>query len=195
MKKSIVFASNNLNKVKEIQEMLTDFRILSLKDLDSNIEIEETAMDLKGNALIKANYVLRNFNIPCFADDTGLEVDALDGRPGVYSARYAGLHASDQDNVDKLLSEMENKSDRKARFKTIIAFVDGRREHLFEGRCEGDILKEAVGKNGFGYDPVFRPENKNISFAEMSSSEKAKISHRGKAVQSFVEFLKGYEQK
>lgn len=187
----IVFATNNPNKLKEVQEILGDkFEILSLRDVNIETDIPENHETLWENALQKAEFIYNKTNLPCFADDTGLEVDALKGAPGVYSARYAGQNATSEKNIDKLLKELGNDPDRKARFKTVIAFVTGKQNHFFEGACNGQILNSRQGGEGFGYDPVFMPDGYSISFAEMSSEKKNKISHRGLAVQKFAKFMR-----
>lgn len=186
----LVFATHNLNKSQEIAAMAGEkFNIRNLKDMDCHTEIPETSDTLVGNALQKAHFVLEHYHCDCFADDTGLEVEALDGRPGVYSARYAGEHCSYQDNVNKLLREMKGKSNRKACFKTVIALIVNGEEHIFEGRIDGIIIEEARGEKGFGYDPVFVPNGFDKSFAEMSDEEKNKISHRGQAFQKMLNYL------
>lgn len=186
----LVFATNNANKLKEVQKMLLkSIQLLSLKDINCFDEIEETATTLEGNAHLKANYISENFGYNCFADDTGLEVESLDGKPGVYSARYAGEPANSENNMQKLLSELENKTNRKAKFRTAIALHLNGEKYLFEGICKGEIITEKQGEKGFGYDPIFKPEGYNASFAEMSSEEKNKISHRGIAIQKLVAFL------
>jgi XTP/dITP diphosphohydrolase len=190
----LVFATNNLNKLKEVQEMLTNsIEILSLKDINCFDEVDETETTLEGNAKLKADYITKNFGYNCFADDTGLEVESLDGKPGVYSARFAGEPANSENNMQKLLSELENKTNRKAQFRTAICLNIDHKQYLFEGICKGKILKEKQGKKGFGYDPIFQPEGFTQSFAEMSSEEKNKISHRGLAIQKLVDFLKNYK--
>ncbi len=186
----IVFATNNLNKLAEVQKMLPDsIELLSLSDINCFDEIEETETTLEGNAKLKANYITEKFGYNCFADDTGLEVESLNGEPGVYSARYAGIENNSEKNMQKLLSELENKPNRKAQFKTVIALNLNNKQFLFEGICKGEILTEKQGEKGFGYDPVFKPNGFNNSFAEMTSEEKNSISHRGNAVQKLVRFL------
>ncbi|MFN0729155.1 non-canonical purine NTP diphosphatase [Polaribacter gochangensis] len=186
----IVFATNNLNKLAEVQKMLPDsIELLSLSDINCFDEIEETETTLEGNAKLKANYITEKFGYNCFADDTGLEVESLNGEPGVFSARYAGSENSSKKNMQKLLSELENKSNRKAQFRTAIALNLNNEQFLFEGICKGEILTEKQGEKGFGYDPVFKPNGFNNSFAEMTSEEKNSISHRGNAVQKLVRFL------
>ncbi|MDB4497181.1 non-canonical purine NTP diphosphatase [Flavobacteriaceae bacterium] len=186
----LVFATNNLHKLKEVQEMLSNaIEVLSLKDIGCFEDIEETESTLEGNAKLKADYITEKYGFDCFADDTGLEVEALDGDPGVYSARYAGEHGNAEKNMEKLLIELQNKSNRKAKFRTIIALNLRNKQYLFEGICEGEILNEKSGVKGFGYDPIFKPKNASSSFAEMNSEEKNIISHRGIAIQELVQFL------
>lgn len=186
----LVFATNNLHKLKEVQEMLSNtIELLSLKDIGCFEDIEETESTLEGNAKLKADYITEKYGFDCFADDTGLEVEALDGDPGVYSARYAGEHGNTEKNMEKLLIELQNKSSRKAKFRTIIALNLRNKQYLFEGICEGEILNEKSGVKGFGYDPIFKPKNASCSFAEMNSEEKNIISHRGIAIQKLVNFL------
>jgi len=186
----LVFATNNLHKLKEVQEMLSNaIEVLSLKDIGCFEDIEETESTLEGNAKLKADYITEKYGFDCFADDTGLEVEALDGNPGVYSARYAGEHGNAEKNMEKLLNELQNKSSRKAKFRTIIALNLKNKQYLFEGICDGEILNEKSGVKGFGYDPIFKPKNASSSFAEMNSEEKNIISHRGIAIQKLVNFL------
>ena len=186
----LVFATNNLHKLKEVQEMLSNaIEVLSLKDIGCFEDIEETESTLEGNAKLKADYITEKYGFDCFADDTGLEVEALDGDPGVYSARYAGEHGNAEKNMEKLLNELQNKSSRKAKFRTIIALNLKNKQYLFEGICDGEILNEKTGVKGFGYDPIFKPKNASSSFAEMNSEEKNIISHRGIAIQELVQFL------
>ena len=189
----IVIATNNNNKFQEIREMLPkSIELVSLKDIGCTEDIPETSDTLEGNAALKTIHVLENYGFDCFADDTGLEVDALDGAPGVYAARYAGENVTYDDNVNKMLSEMKGKEDRAAQFRTVVSLkIDGM-EYFFEGICRGEITTEKFGVGGFGYDPIFKPEGYNITFSEMSSEEKAKISHRGIAVRKLVEFLEEY---
>jgi XTP/dITP diphosphohydrolase len=189
----LVFATNNLNKLKEVQEMLPDsIELLSLKDINCFDEIDETETTLEGNAKLKADYITTNFGFNCFADDTGLEVESLDGKPGVYSARFAGEPANSENNMQKLLVDLEHKKNRKAQFRTAISLNINDQKFIFEGICKGEILKKKQGEKGFGYDPIFKPEGYNQSFAEMSSEEKNTISHRGIAVQKLVAFLNNY---
>ncbi len=192
MIKEIVFATNNRHKFSEIQKIIGDkFNMLSLKDISCTEEIPETAMTIAENSMQKADYVRDNYNKDCFADDTGLEIEALDGRPGVHSARYASNDKNMKDNIEKVLSELKGKSNRKARFKTVISLILDGEKHQFEGIVEGKIIEERKGKSGFGYDPIFVPKGYDITFAEMSADEKNKISHRGRAIEKLVAFLKG----
>ena len=186
----LVFATNNLHKLKEVQEMLSNsMEVLSLKDIGCFEDIEETEITLEGNAKLKADYITKKYGFDCFADDTGLEVEALDGKPGVYSARYAGENGNAEKNMEKLLFELKDKFSRKAKFRTIIALNITNKQYLFEGICDGEILNEKTGVKGFGYDPIFKPSNASCSFAEMNSEEKNIISHRGIAIQELVQFL------
>ncbi|MEY2739609.1 MAG: hypothetical protein RL259_1518 [Bacteroidota bacterium] len=186
----LVFASNNKNKIQEIQALVpSDFHILSLDDIGCTEEIPETADTIEGNAILKANYVTNNYGYPCFADDTGLEVEILNGAPGVYSARYAGEQKSAEDNMNKLLHELHQVSNRKANFKTIICLNINGSQHLFTGIINGEITTEKTGTNGFGYDPIFIADGTNKTFAELSMQEKASISHRGIAVAQLLAFL------
>jgi XTP/dITP diphosphohydrolase len=186
----LVFASNNTNKIKEIQQMLPEYiSILSLEEIGCTEEIPETSNTIEGNAILKANYVTEKYGYDCFADDTGLEVDALNGEPGVYSARYAGEEKNSDDNMDKLLLNLEKHSNRKAQFKTVIALNLNKEQHLFTGIAKGKIIKEKIGTQGFGYDPIFVAENDTRTFAQLSIEEKAIISHRGIAVKQLIDFL------
>lgn len=187
----LVFASNNKNKIKEIQLLLPQsIQILSLEDIGCLEDIPETADTIQGNAILKANYVTQNYGYNCFADDTGLEVDALNGVPGVYSARYAGEQRDANDNMDKLLANLEGKTNRKANFKTVICLnLDGKQQ-LFTGIINGKIIEEKIGTNGFGYDPIFIADGYSKTFAELTLEEKSPISHRGLAVKQLVDFLK-----
>jgi XTP/dITP diphosphohydrolase len=186
----LVFASNNKNKIQEIQALVpSDFKILSLEDIGCFEEIPETAETIEGNAILKANYVTKNYGYPCFADDTGLEVDALNGAPGVYSARYAGEQKSDEDNMNKLLLELRTANSRKANFKTVICLNNNGLQHLFTGIINGAITTEKIGSNGFGYDPIFMADGTDKTFAELSMHEKASISHRGIAIGQLIDFL------
>lgn len=186
----LVFATNNANKIREIQALMPQhIDLLSLEQIGCSEDIPETAKTIEGNALQKAHYVKENYGYDCFADDTGLEVEALNGAPGVYSARYAGEEKDNQANMNKLLKELEQHENRSARFKTVIALILGDKEYTFPGICEGEILSEKRGDQGFGYDPVFKPTGYSTTFAEMSLEEKSKISHRGRATRKLIEFL------
>lgn len=186
----ICFATKNKKKIEEVKAALgTGIEILSLQEIGCNEELPETGDTLEHNAFQKAQFVKDHYGVDCFADDTGLEVDALEGEPGVYSGRYAGEPRSDERNIDLLLKHLENTSLRTARFKTVIALLIGDEKYKFEGVVEGDILNERVGSGGFGYDSVFRPKGFSKSFAELSVEEKNKISHRGIAVRALVNFL------
>ena len=186
----LVFASNNPNKIKEIQQLLPkSIQILSLEDIGCYEEIPETAETIEGNAILKANYITSNYGYDCFADDTGLEVDALNGAPGVYSARYAGEQKDANDNMDKLLLELKDKSNRKANFKTVICLNLNGTQQLFTGIINGKIIDEKIGTNGFGYDPIFTAEGHQKTFAQLTLEEKAQISHRGIAVAQLIAFL------
>ena len=186
----LVFASNNKNKIKEIKNQLPDtIEILSLEDIGCNIDIPETADTIEGNAKLKADFIKRHYGYDCFADDSGLEVDALDGAPGVYSARYAGEEKSDDANIDKLLDNLKKEENRKANFKTVICLNLHTETHFFTGIIDGQILKERQGKGGFGYDPIFVADGMDKSFAEIDMDAKNAISHRGKAVRQLVDFL------
>lgn len=188
--KKIVFATHNLDKLKEVQQLMpSTIQLLSLADINCNEEILETADTLLGNAQIKADYVIQTYGYDCFADDTGLEVNALNGEPGVYSARYAGPANNSAANMAKLLDSLKDKDDRTAQFKTVIVLNLKGKQHFFEGICKGEILKNQQGNDGFGYDPIFKPDGFDRSFAEMSLKEKGVISHRGKAIAKLVQFL------
>jgi len=187
----IVFATNNQNKVKEVQALLPNsIELMSLKDIECFEDIPETQETIKGNALQKANYVYDNYGFTCFADDTGLEVNALNGAPGIYSARYAGPDKNSENNIEKLLTELIHKKDRSARFKTVIALVGINEPKTFEGICKGEITTKKEGEKGFGYDPVFKPNGHTSTFSQMPLSTKNTIGHRGKAVQQLITFLK-----
>ena len=186
----LVFASANKNKILEIKHQLPPgIELLSLEDIGCNEDIPETADTIEGNAILKADYITQNYGYDCFADDTGLEVEALNGAPGVYSARYAGEHKSSEDNMDRLLKELYNSPNRNARFKTVIALNLNGKQHLFTGIVNGEITKEKIGDKGFGYDPIFRPEELPYTFAQLSLEEKAQLSHRGRAVTQLINFL------
>ena len=186
----IVFASNNKNKIFEIQSMLPNsIQILSLESIGCFEEIPETSETIEGNAILKANYVTQNYGFDCFADDTGLEVEALNGEPGVYSARYAGEHRNADDNMNKLLNKLSDKTNRTAHFKTVIALNLKGKQYLFEGIASGEIITKKIGLRGFGYDPIFKPNGYENTFAELSLEIKNEISHRGKATKTLIEFL------
>mgnify|MGYP003175426929 FL=1 len=196
----IVFATNNSHKLEEIRQILgKSIEVLSLADINCHEDIPETAPTIEGNAMMKARYVYDKYGTPCFADDTGLEVEALDGAPGVYSARYAGGEGHDSEaNMRKLLHELEGKENRRAQFRTVIALIeqkDGKPEaHTFEGKIEGHISDEKRGTSGFGYDPIFVPEGYEQSFAELGNEIKNKISHRARAVARLAEYLLGTDK-
>lgn len=186
----ICFATNNAKKIEEVKAALgSDFEIVSLQDIGCFEELPETGYTLDYNAFEKARFVKTNYGVDCFADDTGLEVDALNGEPGVYSGRFSGEPRSDERNIELLLEKIEGKNDRKARFRTVIALILDGNEYKFEGIAEGEIISEKVGVGGFGYDPVFKPSGFDRTFAELSLDEKNEISHRGKAVKALISFL------
>ncbi len=186
----LVFATNNKNKIKEIKSLLTDsLELLSLEDIDCYKDIPETSETIAGNALQKAKYVFDNYGYNCFADDTGLEIDSLNGEPGIYSARYAGEKKSAEANMDKVLTKLEHIDNRKAHFKTVIALIIDGKETLFEGVAKGEIMLSKSGSKGFGYDPIFKPDGLDTTFSEMNTEEKNKISHRGQAVQLLIAHL------
>ncbi|QSB26033.1 non-canonical purine NTP diphosphatase [Flavobacterium sp. CLA17] len=187
---NLVFVSNNKNKIKEIQSILPEsIKILSLEEIGCHEEIPETAATIEGNAILKADYVTQKYGYDCFADDTGLEVTALNGEPGVYSARYAGEQRDANDNMNKLLEALSDQSDRSAQFKTVIALNINGAQHLFTGIAKGNITFNKTGSQGFGYDPIFQPENYTETFAELPLEIKNKISHRGKATHQLIDFL------
>jgi XTP/dITP diphosphohydrolase len=189
--KKLVFVTNNAHKIKEISEIIgNEFRIISLAEIGCFDEIPEDAETLEGNASFKARFVYNKYGRDCFADDTGLEIDALEGRPGVRSARYAGEDCNPENNIRKVLAELEGKTNRRARFRTVIALIRNGIEEQFEGSVEGVILYEKRGKEGFGYDPVFLPDGYDLSFAEMPLEEKNKISHRALATRKLTDHLK-----
>ncbi len=194
--KKLVFATNNAHKLEEIRAILGDkVEILSLNDINCHADIPETADTLEGNAELKAAYIYTNYGLDCFADDTGLEVEALNGAPGIYSARYAGGEGHDSEaNMKKLLTEMAGKINRNAQFRTAICLIEKGNKHLFEGIVKGRIIEAKRGNSGFGYDPVFIPEGYNETFAEMGNAEKNKISHRARAVAALCEYLQNEEQ-
>ncbi len=189
--KKLCFATQNPNKLKEVQQMLgSEFELVSLDMIGCTEEIPETQPTIEGNSLQKAQYVWDNYKIDCFADDTGLEVEALNNEPGVHSARYAGEPKSDQKNMALVLEKLADKNNRKARFKTVFTLIQNGESQQFEGIAKGELRTEPSGEKGFGYDPIFQPENHEITFAEMDSAAKNQISHRGKALRKLVEFLK-----
>lgn len=186
----LVFASNNKNKIQEIQALVPNtIQIVSLEEIGCFEDIPETADTIEGNAILKANYVTEKYGYDCFADDTGLEVEALNGAPGVYSARYAGEQKDANDNMDKLLFELKDKTNRKANFKTVIALNLNGKQNLFSGIIHGKIIEEKIGTNGFGYDPIFVADGYEKTFAELSMEEKSNISHRGIAVKQLIEYF------
>lgn len=186
----ICFATNNKKKIEEVRAALgPDFELVSLQEIGCHEELPETGDTLEHNAFQKARYVKEHYGVDCFADDTGLEVEALDGAPGVYSGRFAGEPRSDERNIDLLLERMNGNTNRKARFRTVVALILDEKEYQFEGIAEGEILLHRVGEKGFGYDPVFKVSGYSRSFAELSLEQKNEISHRGKAVKSLIEFL------
>ena len=189
--RKLVFATNNEHKLRELREILNgEFELLSLKDIGCNEEIPETGTTLEVNASQKSHYIWEKYGIDAFADDTGLEIESLNNEPGVYSARYAGEARSAEDNMQKVLDKMKNTSNRKARFRCVFSLIMNGKETQFEGNVDGVILYEKEGEKGFGYDPIFLPEGFNHSFASLSPAEKNSISHRGRAVQKLVEYLK-----
>ena len=190
----LVFATNNPHKLEEVRAILgSDVEVLSLRDIGCTADIPETADTLEGNALLKARFVASRYGVDCFADDTGLEVAALDGAPGVYSARFAGPGCTPADNVRKLLGLMQDAGDRSARFRTVVALIRGGKEYCFEGMVGGTIARTPAGCGGFGYDPVFVPEGHDRTFAELPPAEKNRISHRARAVAKLADFLRGEE--
>ena len=187
----IVFATNNTHKIREVQALLPDsIQIISLESIDCSEDIPETADTIEGNAIQKANYITEKYGYNCFADDTGLEVDALNGEPGVYSARYAGAQRNADDNMNLLLEKLQNQTNRTAQFKTVIALNLNGKQHLFTGIAAGEITLDKIGNQGFGYDPIFQPEGFSETFAQLSLAQKGQVSHRGKATQAFLSFLK-----
>ena len=186
----LIFASHNEHKTTEIRQLLPpEIQLLSLNDLNYHDEIEESSATLEGNALLKATHVFTLFKLPCFADDSGLEVEALDNRPGVYSARYAGEPKNDERNIVKLLDDLKESTNRSARFRTVITLILPTTSLSFEGIIEGEITHEKKGSNGFGYDPVFQPIESSITFAQMSMEQKNTISHRALALEKMISFL------
>lgn len=187
---NIVFATNNKNKIKEVQALIPDYiKLLSLEDIGCLEDVPETQPTIKGNALQKANYIKEHYNYDCFADDTGLEVTALNGDPGVFSARYAGPQRNADDNMNKVLLNLKDKKNREAQFKTVIALQLNGALKTFTGICEGSIIETKQGNHGFGYDPIFMPKGYNSTFAEIDLEVKNKIGHRGKAVTELINYL------
>ena len=194
MKNKLVFATNNKHKLEEVSHILKDkIEILSLKDINCDVDIPETANTLEGNALLKAQYIHENYGLNCFADDTGLEIEALNNEPGVYSARYAGLHKSSEANMLKVLKNLEGIENRKAQFRTAVSLIIDNKQYLFEGIIKGNIIKEKRGNSGFGYDPIFVPEGYEQTFAELGNEIKNKISHRALAINKLCNFLNEYD--
>ena len=190
----LVFATNNLNKLKELQSLVPkNIQLLSLSDIDCSEDIPETKDTIEGNAIQKANYLKEHYGYDCFADDTGLEVEALNGEPGVYSARYAGEQRNADDNMNKLLAKLGNNENRRAQFKTVISLIMHGELHSFTGICKGEITHKKHGDKGFGYDPIFKADGFDKTFAEISLEEKNKVGHRGKAVRQLIEFLNNNE--
>ncbi len=185
----LVFATNNSNKLHEVQAMLDTIKLTTLKEINCTEDIPESSLTIKGNAIQKVNYLTQYYSADGFADDTGLEIEALNGEPGVYSARYAGEDKSAEANMNLVLEKLKGKSNKKARFVTVIALNLNREQYLFEGICTGKITLEKRGEKGFGYDPIFIPDGFNKTFAEMTIEEKASVSHRGKAVRLLIDFL------
>ncbi len=191
MLKELVFATNSAHKIEEVSHAVgNQFKILSLKDISFEDEIEETGTTFKENASIKTNHIYHKYKVNCFGDDSGLEIEALNGEPGVFSARYAGKHGNHKANIERVLDQMQGVENRKAQFKTVISLIWQGQEYWFEGIVLGTIRTERCGSKGFGYDPIFQPAGYPITFAEMSLQEKNKISHRGKAVSQLIEFLR-----
>ncbi|MDH5476243.1 MAG: non-canonical purine NTP diphosphatase [Cyclobacteriaceae bacterium] len=188
--KRLCFATNNHNKLKEINAILgASFQIISLEEIGCSEELPETQATLEGNSKQKSRYVFEKYDTACFADDTGLEIEALEGEPGVFSARYAGPQRNNEDNIDLVLQNLKGKLNRKAQFRTVITLTTPINDYQFEGIVKGQIVTERIGEKGFGYDAVFMPEGHETTFGEMSAEEKNKISHRGRAIKKLVEFL------
>lgn len=187
--KKLIFATNNPNKLAEIKSTVRTFEVVGLKEMGIVEDIAETGSTLEENALIKSQYIYQKIGLSCFADDTGIEVDALSGRPGVYSARYAGKQATAEANIQKLLSELKDQKNRSARFRTVISLILNGEKYFFEGEVKGKILHQKTGDDGFGYDPIFNPVGYDQSFAEMTMEQKNEISHRGLALKKLLDFL------
>ncbi|HEX8020935.1 non-canonical purine NTP diphosphatase [Mucilaginibacter sp.] len=191
----LVFATNNRHKLDEVSAKLNGaIKLLTLHDIGCYDDIEETGNTFKANASIKSHHVYTEYKLNCFGDDSGLEIDALNGEPGVYSARYAGTHGNHAANISKVLDNLKGETNRKARFRTVISLIWNGEEHFFEGTVEGTIRKELSGNGGFGYDPIFEPEGYDITFAEMSMEQKNAISHRAKAMEQLIAFLNGADE-
>lgn len=187
----LIFATHNQNKLSEVKALMPqNIELLGLRDINFHEDIEETALTIEGNASLKSTAIYKSVGINCFSDDSGLLVDALNGEPGVHSARYAGEQKNDEDNIRKILTELNGKENRKAHFKTVMSLIVEGKEHLFEGKINGTIITEKRGNNGFGYDPIFVPDGFTKTFAEMTKEEKSSISHRGIALKKLIEFLK-----
>ncbi|GAB3911148.1 non-canonical purine NTP diphosphatase [Mucilaginibacter boryungensis] len=191
MPHQLVFATNNRHKLDEVSAKIgTDFKLLTLDDINCTVDIEETGITFRENASIKSRFIYNNYHQDCFGDDSGLEINALNDEPGVYSARYAGTHGNHAANIAKVLHNMQGITNRTARFRTVISMIWQGNEHIFEGTVEGTIRHEVAGNGGFGYDPIFQPDGYHVTFAEMSLEEKNKISHRAKAMEGLINFLK-----
>ena len=188
--KKLIFGTNNTNKLVEIKSVVRTFEVIGLKEMGIHEDIDETGTTLEENALIKSRYIYQKTGLDCFSDDTGLEIEALDGKPGVYSARYAGAECNSEANMQKVLKEIKGSENRRAQFRTVIALIIDGNEYFFEGKVDGEILKFRTGNDGFGYDPIFKPNGFNKSFAQMSIQQKNEISHRGLAVKQLINFLK-----
>lgn len=192
----LVFATNNRHKVDEVSAKIgNSFKLLTLDDIGCTADIEETGLTFAANASIKSRFIFDNYNLDCFGDDSGLEIDALNGQPGVYSARYAGTHGNHAANIAKVLQNMEGQTLRTARFRTVISLIWQGEEHFFEGMVEGTIRDEVSGNGGFGYDPIFEPEGYSITFAEMSMEQKNSMSHRARAMDGLIAFLNSQEKQ
>jgi XTP/dITP diphosphohydrolase len=193
MARQLVFATNNRHKLEEVSAKIKgEIELLTLDDIGCLEDIEETGLTFRDNASIKSRYIYDKYHLNCFGDDSGLEIDALNGEPGVYSARYAGTHGNHNANINKALEKLGTSENRKARFITVISLIWNAEEYFFEGTVEGTIRHESSGAKGFGYDPIFQPDGYNITFAEMSLDEKSKISHRAKAMEKLIAFLDTY---
>jgi len=194
--RQLVFATNNRHKLEEVAEKIGDrLKLLNLDDIGCRDDVPETGHYFRENASLKSHYIYQKYQLDCFGDDSGLEIDALNGEPGVYSARYAGAHGDHEANMDKVLAKLAGETNRKARFRTVISLIWNGKEHFFEGTVEGSIRHQRSGAKGFGYDPIFQPDGYDITFAEMSMEEKNQISHRGRAVEQLIEFLGRINEK